>query len=1078
MLRLIYGTPRSGKTYKCDTEILSCLKAGKKVTLVVPEQEAVEAENRIYDRAFSDKVPLEYLTVASFRRLANIAFRKHGGISYNQPGNAGKLLLLYRIIEELSPALKIYSNAQDRRLSEMLLGAVSQLIMAGVSPSALSLAAEKTEDEAFREKAREIALIYAAYSAEMSELYSDPTDDINRLAELYRRYGPDTENVYFFDSFNGFTYQEIGVIESVVRKCDVTVTLNMPSVSGKTGFMTSEKTDRKLREIAGKYKIDISTETVSGGNSVVIPAFSLIRERLFDFSYCSDEGYSDGNIELVTCKNPYYQAEYIAADICRRIRAGARYKDIAVVSRNTELYNGTTEAVFERYGIPVFNSKRTLLSDSPICKTLFSVLDIASDGFRTEDILSYAKSGFCPLTAEQTDLLENYVSLWNIDGKKRWTSEENWTMNPKGYSEAFDEKSEIILAKVNSIRNLIITPLKEFSDDIRDESITGCCKALYRFIEKSGLYSYMRSKAGREEITAYNSFMQLLQTFTEVLGDIPANAVTFGSLIKMATRNTDYGKIPENSDSVTFGDAKTVRLSGKKHIYLADCENGVFPAAPEDNGFFSEKEKMLLSENGIDLSEDIEEICDDELFYFLRCAVSPQQTLTALVCYSGGELSPSVGFNGLKRLFPGNKIKFYPGDDTDFHRIQTGQTLFESLFSLKKAGYSDVFSYFNSKSGLKTAQEDEPNVTLKIDESSAKSLVGKHIYLTSSRIDDYVKCPFMYYCRYVLKLKERKYSYFRFSEIGRYIHSIMEKSLEEYCCAPEAENAEKDIAGIISRVTEKLLIPVLGEGSSLPDRRFGALTERLRRNAGFLLQNTIGELKSGKFSPVFFELEIGGEKVDPLKVPLGDGSDAFITGKVDRVDVFRSDRDIFLRVVDYKSGAVKHTLAKLSEGIDMQMLLYMFALLKNKNPEFLRDVGGKDGDRLLPAGVMYQPAKLKVYNASSPLSDTEAKEKAEESLVRSGLFVNNLDVLEAMESELAGKYIPVKPGKDGTLPEKSPMLISEEDFMNIYGVLADALKNITEDMKHGVACAKPNMKLSVIPCRYCKMYPVCRSRKN
>ena len=83
-----------------------------------------------------------------------------------------------------------------------------------------------------------------------------------------------------------------------------------------------------------------------------------------------------------------------------------------------------------------------------------------------------------------------------------------------------------------------------------------------------------------------------------------------------------------------------------------------------------------------------------------------------------------------------------------------------------------------------------------------------------------------------------------------------------------------------------------------------------------------------------------------------------------------------------------------------------------------------------------------------------------------------------MESELAGKYIPVKPGKDGTLPEKSPMLISEEDFMNIYGVLADALKKITEDMKHGVACAKPNMKLSVIPCRYCKMYPVCRSRKN
>ena len=113
--------------------------------------------------------------------------------------------------------------------------------------------------------------------------------------------------------------------------------------------------------------------------------------------------------------------------------------------------------------------------------------------------------------------------------------------------------------------------------------------------------------------------------------------------------------------------------------------------------------------------------------------------------------------------------------------------------------------------------------------------------------------------------------------------------------------------------------------------KFSYHISHIRRNAGFLLQNTIGELKSGKFSPVFFELEIGGEKVDPLKVPLGNGSDAFITGKVDRVDVFRSDRDIFLRVVDYKSGAVKHTLAKLSEGIDMQMLFLVWSLICIRN---------------------------------------------------------------------------------------------------------------------------------------------------
>ena len=47
MLNLIYGPPASGKTYHNDTLVLQALKEGKKAFLIVPEQEAIEAENKI-----------------------------------------------------------------------------------------------------------------------------------------------------------------------------------------------------------------------------------------------------------------------------------------------------------------------------------------------------------------------------------------------------------------------------------------------------------------------------------------------------------------------------------------------------------------------------------------------------------------------------------------------------------------------------------------------------------------------------------------------------------------------------------------------------------------------------------------------------------------------------------------------------------------------------------------------------------------------------------------------------------------------------------------------------------------------
>ena len=79
-----------------------------------------------------------------------------------------------------------------------------------------------------------------------------------------------------------------------------------------------------------------------------------------------------------------------------------------------------------------------------------------------------------------------------------------------------------------------------------------------------------------------------------------------------------------------------------------------------------------------------------------------------------------------------------------------------------------------------------------------------------------------------------------------------------------------------------------------------------------------------------FELGFGGTDGDTarrhhFRDPDGE---LRVGGKVDRVDGWIKDDKLYLRVVDYKSGKKKFDLANVRMGLDIQMLLYLFALQK------------------------------------------------------------------------------------------------------------------------------------------------------
>ena len=154
-------------------------------------------------------------------------------------------------------------------------------------------------------------------------------------------------------------------------------------------------------------------------------------------------------IRLREAATVYSEVEQTAADIRRLLAAGkCRCRDITVAARNMTEYAGTIETVFERYGIPVYLSRRSDILEKPVLSLLTGVLASISNGYEYEDMFRWLKTGLAGLTAEECDLLENYVLKWDIHGQT-WLRDEDWTENPDGYGAPWNDRRQAVLTQVN-----------------------------------------------------------------------------------------------------------------------------------------------------------------------------------------------------------------------------------------------------------------------------------------------------------------------------------------------------------------------------------------------------------------------------------------------------------------------------------------------------------------------------------------------------------------------------------------------------------------------------------------------------
>ena len=435
---------------------------------------------------------------------------------------------------------------------------------------------------------------------------------------------------------------------------------------------------------------------------------------------------------------------------------------------------------------------------------------------------------------------------------------------------------------------------------------------------------------------------------------------------------------------------------------------------------------------------------------------------------SGSELRPAFVVERLRKLFPELCVEHERADKA--YRLSAVEP------ALEMAGQDPdgpLWRYFQQEPDcarhLSAMERAAAARRGSLSPAAVRAIYGERVSMTASRLERMRSCHFAYFMEYGLRAKPREPASFDAPQIGTFLHYLLENVTRDVLgqggfAAVDNKELHRLTRQYIDQYAEQEL-------HNFQNRtpRFRYLFNRLRTNAYAIIDQVAEELRHSDFVPMAFELGFGGKDgtLPAVTISRPDG-ELRVGGKVDRVDGWIKDDKLYLRVVDYKSGKKKFDLANVRMGLDIQMLLYLFALQK-EGAEFF-------GKEIEPAGVLYLPARDEILPAERGISQEALQKEREKTLKRSGLLLEDPAVLQAMEHEALTEphYLPLRVGKDGNL---SGSLASAARLGKLGTYVDKLLGQISDELRSGNIDADPCCHSEEdSQCRFCDWVSACQFR--
>ena len=1063
-LDLILGPSGSGKTAEILHRVKGLLDKGRtlsgkiseKIIILVPDQYTVSTERLYLKTLGTESMP--FLKILSMKRLASFIFTEYGVGKNGFISGGGRNALMMKAVHSVSNHFEYYPSERiSPRFMALMSNAVADLKQSMVCPEEFRIAAESEKDP----KLLDISLCYEAYSAFTENGSFDDADILSVFAELVTSKRLFSGTSVFCESYKMFTPQELKVLDALMLSgADLTVSLPSESRSENklSLFSVSGECVRRLLGNASRHDIKPDILVLGKNSRFVSKELDFLQRNFFRDK---KEVYTDSveDIFLYKANDAYDEAEFVASKIKELVSEKEyNYGDIMVIARDMEMYSSVFEPVFDRYDIPLFYHKKTPLKKKSVILFIRSLFDILINNITRESVLTLLKTGITGVSVEDISLFENYTVQWSISYDRLL---KDFTFSVRGFSEKEDsEEDKALLERINITRRKITDLINYFKKEIQNScgTVLGYSTALYNLFMYMDLPSKLEvleneyREYGEEELASeqkqvYELVIDSLDEFVLTSGDDKVSPEEYSEILMSVIESGNIGIIPVFSNAVVAGGAETTPYDSPKVMFVVGLMNGVFPKKDSTVSILDGRDKLMLEKYNISVGRSDTEKVLFERFLAYYAVSAPSEKLILSYNTGGSDAVPSSVITEIRSLFPELVESSYPAA-ADVEGLLSRMRNIDSAYELcKKYGITSLDGYFAEK-GYGGSSEILPT---ELSPEKAESLFGKNQTLSASRVTNFYKCRFGYFFRYGMNLQKQRLAKLDAIETGNFIHAALSYVFEN--CR---NGNDSELYASLKSFSEIYLKNLFGEETPGVGqlKHFEELVRRIFR----LLKMFREELEKTRFEPFEYELEVSYDSgVRPVRIPYDNGYVTMV-GKIDRVDVYDRDGEKFVRVIDYKSGNKSFSIEDLYYGLDIQMLVYLYALSENGADIF--------GVRPISAGCMYVNANPKTVDIKRNETMTDAERKLENDRKRSGIFLNDPDVLRAMDPERRGKYIPVK-------ENDLKSLATAEEFGKLFSRIRSLLRTVAEETTMGNIYKNPVVNSKLDSCEYCDYSKYC-----
>lgn len=1100
-LQIVYGRSGTGKTNYIFQEISRNINNGRKKYIITPEQFSFSAEKELLKSLEAQGSAVINAEVLTFARMAHRVSGEVGGSNKTVLSNCGKSMLIYSILANKKNNLKFLGKSDSN--IDMIMTQITELKKHGVTLENLKDLVEEVgnTDTYLETKLNDIYTVYSKFQERITDNYIDENDSLTILAQQLSATDMFKNTEIYIDEFVGFTKQEYDIIEKLLQVArSVVITVSSDGMykdkeASNDIFYSNKETIEKLLKLAKSLKVKIE-EPIFLDKILRFKSEELkhIERNLYNFPYRKYNGKTE-SIRLFLANNQYSEIEEVARRIVELIRSGKyRYRDIAVITKNIDVYSNLCKAIFKKYDIPVYIDEKRDLSQNILVKYLISILDVFSKNWAYDSVFNYIKCGFLDLTPDEIYLLENYALKWEVKGSKWY--KEDWNFHDE------EEIGKDAINNINEIRKKVVNPLVKLKNNLSgNKTAKQISENLYNFFIENGIDKILEEKVKKlngigkvniaaEYETSWKVVMQVLDEIVLVFGEENITFENYMQILKTGLGESKLGTIPMAQDEVTVGDVDRSRSHKIKVTFIIGLNDGMFPSVNKAEGFLNDDDREKIKQNGVELAKGtIDRIYEDN-FNIYKAFTTAEEKIYLSYSSSdmeGKSLRPSVLISRIKKIF--EKIEEESDIVNRKSEISTVESTFEELLvNLREFRdgkeipeiWFNIYNIYNEneewhdKLASAVRGLNYSNVPEKITKENIDKIYGNTLRTSVSRLEQYSGCPFSYYLRYGLKLNDKETFKVESVDTGSFMHDI----IDNFFGIIEERNiilkrlTEEELEQIVSEIVEDKL-KLNRNYIFTTTAKYKVLAQRLKKVVTMSIKYIVQTIKQSEFEVFGHEVEFGGKgQYKPITITTAEGKKVEIIGKIDRVDILRNPDGTYVRIIDYKSSIKNIDLNQVMSGLQLQLLTYLNETCKVED--------------FIPAGVLYFNLSNPTIGTDKNMSDEEIEEKIKQEFKMKGLILADVNIVKKMDTNIenepkgVSKIIPATIKKDGELSSKGTSAVTREQFEYLQRYMEKIITQISEGILGGNIEVKPyyNTGNKKTPCEYCKYKSICRFDEN